>query len=351
MRLFLKKCFLFLSIMLMLMFSIDTLLPYYWGNEGWVSKLDFLKSDSEINYDTFFVGSSRIYRQLNPIVFDSIVPNVRSFNLGYAATFNPETYYLLDGFLNDDQFAVKNLFIELQPIIRISKVNNHTRRMKYFVSPKIFGLLSKHFLSSPNYSIRVKIKTIKAYFISLIENLFNVGLLKDNYNYFNRLADFQSKGEYYRLGTQKRGFLSLEKQLELYPNKHLKERKIEFEKDNSVAEERKMQLLSTIENDAFQKLNKSHLNYINRLLELGDKKNIKIIFVLPPKMSNSSFKQIFPIFKEIPSPNKINLADPRVFPDFYRVENSFDVGHLNDVGSNLFTKALSVKFLEIDVPK
>lgn len=344
MRRLIKKLIAFVLIVYFLMHCYNQLLPYYWGNQGWVTKMDLLKSQPN-EYNTFFIGSSRIYRQVNPMVFDSISKTTNSFNLGFAATFNPETYYLLNGLLKDDDFKVRNLVVEMQPLIRISKVNNHTRKVKYFMNFRMFKFVFKHFFNSPNYSLKAKIKTLKAYFISYGENLFNIGLLKDSIEYFRRNGDFESKGEYYRLGHSKRGFLSLQEQLMLYPNNHLQERVNEFKADSSQSIIRKKILINSKADSSNFKLNSVHNDYVHKLIKIAGEKNIHIVFVLPPKLSRLSFKQVYPIFKKLPQKNKIDLLDPMKYPEFYKEENSFDIGHLNDNGSEIFTKSLAQKFV------
>jgi hypothetical protein len=43
---------------------------------------------------------------------------------------------------------------------------------------------------------------------------------------------------------------------------------------------------------------------------------------------------------------RIDLNDPRRFPEFYTEKNSWDMGHLNIRGAYIFTKRLSLQFLE-----
>ena len=99
MKKYLLKSLVFVVLVLILSSIIQLLAPYYWANEGYSAKIRYINETPE-QYNTLFFGSSRMYRHIYPIIFDkrSIYP-VHSFNVGFAETFVPETYYLLENFL------------------------------------------------------------------------------------------------------------------------------------------------------------------------------------------------------------------------------------------------------------
>ena len=81
-------------------------------------KLAFLKAHRE-EFDTLFVGSSRIRWQIDPRVFDGICRDrgaeFRSFNLGIDAMAFPELSFYLEQVLETHPRRLKRIFIDLNP--------------------------------------------------------------------------------------------------------------------------------------------------------------------------------------------------------------------------------------------
>jgi len=134
---FLKRIILFFIILLLLVNVIQTIPPYYWANPAFAAKIKYLEENQE-EYDTYFFGSSHIYRQISPVVFDNFSNlSIKSYNLGAPATFVPETYYLLENFLKQsDSVNNKYIFVELQGISYVAEENFQTNREKYSLTFK-----------------------------------------------------------------------------------------------------------------------------------------------------------------------------------------------------------------------
>ena len=66
-----------------------------------------------------------------------------------------------------------------------------------------------------------------------------------------------------------------------------------------------------------------------------------MFFIIPPKLGN--YGDVLALSDKLPNGSVIDLGDPNRFPDLWRMENSFDFGHLNIRGSNLFTSYLAVE--------
>ena len=85
------------------------------------------------------------------------------------------------------------------------------------------------------------------------------------------------------------------------------------------------------------------LEYANKMINLAEKKGINLFFVLTPR--NDDPDTVFTFYMLDPA-YRIDLNDPSRYPEFYTKKYSWDMGHLNRIGAYVFTKRLSLQFLE-----
>ena len=85
---------------------------------------------------------------------------------------------------------------------------------------------------------------------------------------------------------------------------------------------------------------------LEHIIERSNARGIQMRFVVPPRRSSTALKQIMPIYERLNERIKIDLGDPRSHPEFYAMENSFDLGHLNSKGAEMLTHLLAEKFIE-----
>ena len=89
-------------------------------------------------FDAVFVGSSRVYRQISPGVFDAQVTAatgrpMRSFNLGAPSMFLPESLFVIDRILAQRPARLRWMFIELDdPKPRLEEHAGLVRREVYW---------------------------------------------------------------------------------------------------------------------------------------------------------------------------------------------------------------------------
>ncbi|MCP3933638.1 MAG: hypothetical protein GY705_31610, partial [Bacteroidetes bacterium] len=107
MKYFLKNILLYFLIYLGLSFIISICVPYHWGNPLYSVKISYLEKENDRPFNTYFFGSSRVFRQFDPTLFDSLAhaftnEEIRSYNMGAPGTIVPQTYYLYERFLNSE---------------------------------------------------------------------------------------------------------------------------------------------------------------------------------------------------------------------------------------------------------
>lgn len=333
---YLKKILLLFLLAFAIVKIISVFMPYHYGNVWYSAKMNNLnKVDKKFN--TFFFGSSRFYRQVNPVLFDQEISDckVKSYNLAAPATFCPQNYYLLENFLDSEpelNIETKFCFIELMDVDTISPKLLHQERTNYFLNTRYFTFALNSIKSNRNLSKFEKYKSIKKYLTSFIEKQLNLGhfsqqLIKPNY--YNE--DYVGINGFYPLETE------LEQTLDLNIKNNLIKRNLNLNK--------KGLLNKCNDYDRSKKTNafidQIHAEKIRNLIKKYGERNIKIIFVLAPRNISPS---LIKLYDTIEHSNKINLCDPEKYPEFYSISNSFDLGHLNINGSEIFTKALAFEF-------
>lgn len=346
MKKFLIKTIIFAVLLLASTRSIQYLLPYYWGNPGYAAKIRYLNNNSE-EYDTLFFGSSRIFRQVDPILFDSLTNfGSKSYNLGSGATYTPESYYLLKNFLRRSNSVDKGLIlVELQVVTEIPDVNLHTARSKYYLDFQEYQFASRVISEKTNLSNKSKREQIKNYNITYLDRISSLGIFSDLMDSFRESATTRKNVK--KFGLNNRGHRSLDTQFRENPSKGLRSRKKDFSKNPSEIENRKKALRKLYNTKSQITYSKTHLKRVNELITMAEKLGYNLIFILPPRLDEPNYVELLPLFQEIDSDHRIDMADPNRFPDFYTIDNSFDVGHMNDRGVKLFTTELAAQVNEL----
>src|SRR5687767_1774420 len=112
-----------------LVYPALNLVPWTWGAELLHKKRTeiLIRSDE---YNNLVIGSSRVYRQVNPMVLDSVTAqnSLKSYNLGINWLFAPESFYVFDQLVNSDNLRLKCVIMELSKIRAIDYANLHTAR-------------------------------------------------------------------------------------------------------------------------------------------------------------------------------------------------------------------------------
>ncbi|MFD2916271.1 hypothetical protein [Psychroserpens luteus] len=318
---------------------------YHWGNPWYSSKIEYLESKDVELPNTYFFGSSRVYRQIDPIIFDQLYNNAshdikKSYNLGAPATFCPETYYLYENFIKSEiANNVDLVFIELMPINLISKDLMLKERTTYWQNLSDLKFVYKSIKNNSTLRLDEKIKGVKDYFICNSYNLFDIKHLKQTLSMDNNINLAYN-------GPNNVGYYSLDNQLETTKDESVRSdlihRKQTYSLDNVVLKKRVSDLIEyhNLPNNNYDEVN---LQRIIHLIDISEAKGIELVFVLPQIVLD---RNLINLSKLIPKKNLIDLSSPKKFPELYKKENIFDLGHLNSNGAEVFTKLLVNQYLE-----
>jgi hypothetical protein len=125
--------------------ALRAILPFPEIDGGVSQKFRFFAAHKD-EFDTLFIGSSRIYFQVSPAIFDRVTREnglpTHSFNFGIGGMYLPETSYLLEQVLNLKPRNLRWVFIEYDELqTKWSPENQTSRRALYWADWKRVWLL------------------------------------------------------------------------------------------------------------------------------------------------------------------------------------------------------------------
>lgn len=337
MRRFLSKTAAFFAALLLLSLALNTAVPYHWGNVWFSTKIRYLEQTSD-QQNAYFFGSSRIYRHLNPAVFDRVVEansqrELSTFNLGAPATFSPQTYFLLSKFIESDlAIETEAIFLELSSVEGLGSDVLHQERTSYWQNWKDSVFVTRVMAERKDRDIFRQTKNALTYWLSYIENLFNVGQFRDML-----LSPDYFKAEY--LGTRRDGFYSLEAELKTTKNEALKAGLLLKREGlvESKIQKRRAEIEKAFGNE-YNRVSPTHINRIRELIEAAADRDIRLVFVITPCQLN---EQVVSLHDAIPEHNRLPVDYLKLHRELYRKEFLFNIGHFNDEGSRRWTEHLA----------
>jgi len=333
MKIFILKMIAFIILLVLLLNLFEFITPYYYGNDVFEAKMNYLKRHAQ-KYNMVFIGSSRTYRHINPPLFDSLcVGDVKSYNLGSPATFAPESYYLCENLMKDNKLKIKYIILELSTIKHIPDRNLHSVRSKYFYTFNYLTLALNYFAHQA-IPFTEKINVYKNLLISYFERIFKVDVLQDM-----TLSIIKPIQNTHLIEGNIKGYFSCEDDVRMFKKQQLIDRFNKFQKDTTVIKER-LRAIQYYHHHVPHHYNKIHLKKIRELIRLARSKGILLIFFLPPRTEGYAYGELIPLMYMIDFNHRIDLSDPQKFPELYIARNCFDIGHYNNRGAELFTKYL-----------
>ena len=318
---------------------------YSWGYDGLHAKRMYLKEHSEFN--TLFIGSSAMFRHINPAEFDKNCNDsllINSFNFGIPAMFPLQSEYTYRHLLMEDKPDLKYVFMDLVEVGNLFLIlNTQRKRTHYWYDFKSYkeALQITWKYDSPAF---IKGTAFVSYTVAYLARLFNAEVVEEVLLTRKKKdpADFPS------LMDGRDGFYSLDQEYEDTKDESdaMKNRKQMFKKD--TLQNMKLILASTsyfeTEKIAQPVINSLHLEKIDQLIELSKLNGIHLIFILHPRLQKYEYPLIIPLYDQIDDRHKISLNDPGKYPQFYQASYTFDPLHLNEAGANSFSRALANEF-------
>jgi hypothetical protein len=297
------------------------------------------------DYDTLFIGSSRIYYQVIPSIFDELTAArglpTKSFNAGVAGMRPPEDAFFFDQILAHRPGKLRWVFIELAGIrANIGDERRGTLRMQYWHDLQRTALLWRY---ATQLLPTKKRWTPKRLWRELREPL---AQFLPHLELFIREQTNIGKGEFLAkrlisglpqprgsltgsLGDDLSGWIPTSRGEEMTPAL-----RADFERE--LAERRARPATRDFADRVSQEA-------LDELMAKIESAGATPVLIVPPTTSKKNF---FPRPERGRQAIVLDFSDPARFPELYEIHHRLDSEHTNTAGSEAFTRLLAQRWME-----
>lgn len=284
-------------------------------------------------FDLVFVGSSQIWRQVSPRVFDEELARsgfpLASFNYGLPGMTFPETVHTALSILEHKPARLRWLVLELRPVLpHLHEENDLSRRQIQWHSSTVLGLLARANLTSE----RTPAEIFDALLVHLRHFLYREANVALALPWLARALGWTEDVDPH--AVQADGCEPIE--LEARTDREVQARRREFMAEVGELPERIAELRAE-EHRAARPYELAALSWLVERLRAG---GVEPIFLIsgPSWDAQGEFEDAA---RRGVLPALLHYGDPERFPEFYAAENLFDFGHLGSRGTLLYTRRLA----------
>jgi hypothetical protein len=323
------------------------LLPFPQDIDQVSQKLRFFRAHKN-DYDTLFIGSSRIYHQVSPAVFDGEMRETgtptRSFNFGVDGMHLPESAYVLEQVLKTKPRNLKWIFVEFDELQANWLFQGEgSRRALYWHDSKRTSLLLRKLTGSgtrwvwlPNLKklrdiilcrkAEVTTHTLLSFHAGQFQkNFTNVARARDVIDYFASSSVNAPDPKY--LGAAGDGYIPITKRMSAA---------------QTAAYERALSRLMA--QNTPRSLSAYTLESCRQCAEQIRAIGAIPIFVVTPTMTKVQI-----VYRAGAKPPGIVMAfnDPHAYPNLYRSDVRMDQGHMVGPAAEEFTRVVATDFAQL----
>ncbi|MDP9003167.1 MAG: hypothetical protein M3N12_00055 [Verrucomicrobiota bacterium] len=296
-------------------------------------KLRFFAAHKD-EFDTIFVGSSRIFHGVAPSVFDEVMAKAgvpsRTFNFGANGMYPPERFYVLEQILALKPSRLKRVFMEMDDVqVTWLPAERTSQRVLYWHDWSRTGIIIRKILNTNVHEQWTrKVRLVRRWRETLHLHLM---LFSRNFCNFGRALDLvesfldRNQIQWEELGPKLDGYHPLTDQIS-------GERESTYEKE--LAREEEAQLGNVVLDDY---AGQAYRHYARQIRTAG----ASLVLIVTP------------VYAQLPSqfsgPSPCLLLaynNPAHYADLYQPEARIDEGHLNKTGAEKFTRLLAEDFLK-----
>lgn len=303
------------------------------------SKLAHLAQHRD-DYDTLFIGSSRMAYQILPSIFDEWTAKsgrpTRSFNAGVAGMRPPEDSFYLEQILAHRPRNLRWVFIELAGIrAAVDPAKLDTVRAVYWHDLPRLLTMWRH--ATWSYSLKKPFKHLDELSERLGDFAVHLRLFGQNIVNHGRgatlLNEVLSTGPHrisrVDLGAKSDGWIAADR-----PQQMSAAETARYEE--GLAERKK----TPAREDAGDPVSQATLDrMVAKIREAG----ATPVFVVPPTTSKKFFSPATPKTREVLT---LNFSNVQNFAPLFEAQHRLDSDHLNTAGSELFTREIVRGFIE-----
>ena len=309
----------------------------YYEEEDILAKLDYFLTNKD-QYNTVLIGSSKTYRHIDPLLFDSLTTyETSTYNLANSGLFPYRTYEVLDRVLEDNH-SLEKVVLELSPI-GINGANYNKKSVLYATNPeRIINTLSM--AGESRLSLLKRAQYILDYSKTFIYKYLGFGI---RYQFEVASGVHPNPSHDVKLDAviaSRNGYLSLDDEVSLRGNKSVQKRHAEFVSNPIIVGGN----LKTKAPDASRAMDK-YTDFLVDYVALLEGKGITVLFYISPRWSHHNAQYLYDQKERLSKyASVIDLSSPEEYPVFYSTEYSHDRSHLNRAGARLVTAEVARQF-------
>ena len=307
-------------------------------------KIDYFAEHHD-DYDTLFLGSSRIYYQVIPALFDRLSAEkgaaTKSFNAAIAGMRPPEDAFYLDSLLRHPPRHLRWVFIELSFFrIAVDRDEVGTVRAVYWHDlPRLWLLLKRALEVKPGGKKRIWRKELEVRLTPLGDFVEHLPLFFKNQTNIGRGSILTSRLIYAKLRPPAPFWATLGEDLAGWiptgrPETMSDAEQQEYEKVLAArrAQPPRRDVGDPVSQEALELM-------LSKIEKLG----ATPVLIVPPTTNKRNF---------YPSPERakktivLDFCDPEKFPVLYESRYRLDTDHLNAEGSKIFTELIVKEWAE-----
>jgi hypothetical protein len=291
------------------------------------------------DYDTVFVGSSYVYREISPEVFDAVTARAgmatHSFNFGVPGMDPPETYFVVDRVLDAAGGRLKTVFVELDYFrAEVRDRNVHTRRFDYWHDASRTVQVGRGLVES-DLPVTKRVKDAWFHAEAFARETLAVGRGRSLVAALVGRADAAPA----TLGARGDGFRSLDEE---------QAQRFELRRGfyQALEEDRYADKLATLRTggdaeDAREHAGAIDLVALRATVERVRAAGARCVLVVPPCLAPRADLRELPAGADVFA---FNLPD--AYPELYDTKYRFDLGHLDAEGAAIFSRVLAERVVD-----
>jgi hypothetical protein len=311
------------------------------------AKIEHLSRHGD-DYDVLFVGSSRVYQQIVPAVFDRVAAQngvpVKSFNAGIAGMMSPESGYLVEAILRLPHRRLRWVIFEATPLETETRGAN-TSRFAYWHDGTRFGFVIRalweeavvQLRAQPRagFSARCQVWTAFAghAWVHFHGWLLRQSNINGGVDVLNRWAKSPGSSVSPRkvLGERGDGWVPADKRYQV----------MALDVRAKYEESYRARLSTPAARDLGYPACQSALQQsIASMTQSG----LRPILFIPPMTVERNF---FPDEEIEQKVSVFDFSDVRRFPELYAPEHRTDIGHVNSAGAEALSAILAQRFVDL----
>ncbi len=324
--------------------GLHAILPFPAIDDGVSQKLRFFAAHKD-EFDTLFIGSSRVYFQISPAIFDGVMREegipTRSFNFGIGGMFLPESAYVLEQLLTTKPRNLRWVFIEYDELQTKWAFENQTsRRALYWADWKRTSLLLR----------KLTDVGIDAVWLPSLKKLRDIILC--------RTADADTRKQLiFHAGQFEKNFANVARATDIFDYfcGDINKRSANYLGAASDGYVPKTEGMSASQAAAYERALAAAQNgrrfispYTTQACRQCAEK-VRAIGAAPIFLVTPSTTQFNIAYRDNARPPGIVMAfnDPRAYPDLYRSSVRRDHEHMTKLGAEEFTRMIAANFRQL----